>query len=66
VNLSVNRTFDLGTRRSFGLSVNVQNLLNRQHYNNPTLDPTNTNFGQIRTVNNSLMRFITFDAKFNF
>jgi len=66
VNMSINRTFNLGARRSFGLSVNVQNLLNRQHYNNPELNPTNTNFGQIRSVNNSLMRFITFDAKFNF
>jgi hypothetical protein len=66
VNLSINRTFTLTARRSFGLSVNVQNLLNRQHYGNPSLDPTSTNFGQIRSVNNSLMRFITFDLKFNF
>ena len=50
----------------FQFRVDIQNLLNRQHYANPNLDPTSTNFGQIRAVNNSVMRFITFNTKLNF
>ena len=42
----------------------MQNLLNRQHYGNPTLDPTSTNFGQVRAVTNGVMRFITFNSTF--
>lgn len=60
------RTFALGGRRTFQFRVDIQNLLNRQHYGNPTLDPTSTNFGQVRAVNNSVMRFLTFNAKFAF
>ena len=30
------------------------------------MNPTSTNFGQVRAVNNSVMRFITFNTKFNF
>ena len=39
---------------------------NRQHYNNPDLNPTSTNFGQVRSVNNGVMRFITFNSTFRF
>jgi len=46
--------------------VDVQNLLNRQHYGNPNTNPTDTNFGQIRTVNNNVMRFITFNTTMRF
>ena len=58
------RTFNLGARRTFQFRVDVQNLLNRQHYSNPELNPTSTNFGQVRTVTNDLMRFITFNSTF--
>jgi hypothetical protein len=30
------------------------------------MDPTSTNFGQIRDVNNSVMRFLTINTKFSF
>jgi hypothetical protein len=63
---NVSRTFDLGSRRSFVLRVGIQNLLNRQHYSNPELNPTNTNFGQIRGVTQAVMRFISFDTTFRF
>jgi hypothetical protein len=46
--------------------VDVQNLLNRQHYQNPEMNPTSTNFGQIGQMNNSVMRFFTFNTKFSF
>lgn len=66
VNMNVARTFDLGNRRTFQLRVDVQNLFNRQHYANPVMDPTSTNFGQVRAVTNDVMRFITFVTRFTF
>jgi len=66
LNASVARTFNLGGRRSFQFRVDIQNLPNRQHYGNPEMNPTNTNFGQIRAVNNNVMRFITFNSTMRF
>jgi hypothetical protein len=66
VHMNVARTFPLGGRRTFQFRVDIQNLLNRQHYQNPNMDPTSTNFGQIRDVNQSVMRFITFHGRFAF
>ena len=63
---NLQRTFDLGDRRNFQFQVGFQNLLNRQHYNNPDLNPTSTNFGQVRSVNNGVMRFITFNLRFTY
>ena len=63
---NVARTFDLGSRRAFVFRVDIQNLLNRQHYGNPNMDPTSTNFGQVRTVTGAVMRFITFNSTFRF
>ena len=64
VNANVARTFDLGGRRTFQFRLDIQNLLNRQHYGNPDMNPTSTNFGQVRAVNNNVMRFITFNTTF--
>ena len=66
INMSVARTFSLGGRRTFQFRTDIQNLLNRQHYANPILDPTNTDFGQVRGVNNTVMRFITFNTTMRF
>jgi hypothetical protein len=63
---NIARTFSLGGSRSFVFRVDIQNLLNRQHYGNPVLDPTSTNFGQVRTVTGAVMRFITFNATMRF
>jgi hypothetical protein len=63
---NIARTFDLGARRTVQFRVDIQNLLNRQHYGNPNLNPTSTNFGQVRSVTNAVMRFITFNLKFGF
>jgi hypothetical protein len=63
---NVARTFSLGNGRSFVFRVDIQNLLNRQHYGNPNLDPTSTNFGQVRTVTGAVMRFITFNTTLRF
>ena len=61
-NMSVARTFSLGGRRTFQFRADVQNLFNRQHYQNPDMNPTSTSFGQVRFVNNTVMRFITFNT----
>ena len=66
VNMSVARTFNLGGSRTFQFRTDVQNLFNRQHYGNPNLNPTSTEFGQVRTVNNTVMRFITFNTTLRF
>lgn len=65
-NMSVARTFNLGRSRSLQFRLDMQNLFNRQHYANPVLDPTSTNFGQVRAVNNTVMRFFTFNTTFRF
>jgi hypothetical protein len=65
-NASFARTFRLGGQRSFQFRLDVQNLFNRQHYANPELNPTSTNFGQVRAVNNNVMRFLTFNTTFRF
>jgi hypothetical protein len=66
INMGITRTFDLPGPRTFQFRVDIQNLLNRQHYQNPNLDPTSTNFGQVRAVNNTVMRFITFNSTLRF
>ena len=39
VNTNVARTFDLGGRRTFQFRMDIQNLLNRQHYAEPRPEP---------------------------
>ena len=63
---NVSRTFALGGARSSVFRLDMQNLLNRQHYQNPNMDPTSTNFGQVRGVTQGVMRFITFNMTFRF
>ena len=66
VNMGIARTFALGGGRTFQFRTDVQNLFNRQHYQNPNLNPTSTEFGQVRQVNNTVMRFITFNSTLRF
>ena len=66
LNMSVTRAVGLGHRRSLSLRVDVQNLLNRQHWQNANTNPTSTNFGKVTTVTQNYMRFFTFGAKLNF
>jgi hypothetical protein len=66
MNATVARNFSLGGGRSVQFRLDMQNLLNRQHYANPDLNPTSTNFGQIRAVNNTVMRFFTFNTTVRF
>jgi len=66
VNANFSRTFDVGGRRTIVFRLDIQNLFNRQQYSNPNLTPTSTNFGQVTTVTNDVMRFITFNTTFRF
>ena len=66
LNASFARTFRLGGRRTAQFRLDVQNLLDRQHYANPDMNPTSTTFGQVRAVNNNVMRFFTFNFTYGF
>ena len=48
------------------MRVDVQNLLNRQHWQNANTNPTSTNFGKVTTVTQNYMRFFTFGVKLTF
>jgi hypothetical protein len=65
-NANVARTFMLGGHRTFQFRLDVQNVFNRQQFGNPVLDPTSTNFGQVRTVTQAVMRFFTFNFTYRF
>ncbi len=66
VNMNVVRNFDLGSRRSLQVRMDVQNLFDSALWGNPNVDPTNTNFGKITTATNSIMRFFTFVTRVSF
>jgi hypothetical protein len=65
-NANVARTFMLGGHRTFQFRLDVQNVFDRQQFGNPVLDPTSTNFGQVRSVTQAVMRFFTFNFTYRF
>jgi hypothetical protein len=67
-NLNVSRMVKLGGERAFQVRLDVQNLFNYAAYNNPSTDPTNTNFGRVTTAVASAgaMRFFSVGARFTF
>jgi hypothetical protein len=68
VNMNVTRNFKLGSRRTFQIRMDIQNLLNYAAFNNPNTDPTNTNFGKVTTAVGAAgaMRFYNFVGRFTF
>ena len=66
MNTNIVRNFSLGGNRSLQFRLDVQNLFDAVLWNNPTMDPTNTNFGKVTGATNSIMRFFTFVWKVNF
>jgi len=66
LNTAFSRNVDMGSRRTLQLHIDIQNLLNRQHWQNANTNPTSTNFGKVTTVTQNFMRFITFGVKLNF
>lgn len=66
LNTSLTRSVRVGHNRTLQLRVDVQNLLNRQHWLNASTNPTSTNFGKVTTVSSNFMRFFTFTMHLNF
>ncbi|HUP38891.1 MAG TPA: carboxypeptidase-like regulatory domain-containing protein [Vicinamibacterales bacterium] len=66
VNTNIVRNFGIGGGRTFQFRLDVQNLFDAVLWNNPTLDPQNSNFGKVTGATNSIMRFFTFVMKVNF
>ena len=66
VNTNIVRNFRIGGARSLQFRLDVQNLFDAVLWNNPELNPTNTNFGKVTGATNSIMRFFTFVWKVNF
>ena len=64
--MNVARTFSLGGRRTFQFRSTFRICSTGSTTQNPSMNPTSTNFGQIRDVNNSVMRFFTFNTKLSF
>jgi hypothetical protein len=65
-NLSIQRNFGAGGTRTWQLRVDAQNVFNRQQWQGPNLNPTNTLFGQVTNVALNQMRFFTFGARMTF
>ncbi|HEU4890455.1 MAG TPA: carboxypeptidase-like regulatory domain-containing protein [Vicinamibacterales bacterium] len=59
VNMSIQRSFGAGGGRTWQVRFDAQNLLNRQQWLGPTLNPTSTNFGRVTTVALNQMRFFS-------
>jgi hypothetical protein len=66
VNLNLSPMIPLGGNRNFQNRLDIQNLFNRQQYQDPVLNPTSTDFGKIISVTSSSMRFFTFGGRFSF
>ena len=68
VNVNFVRNFRFGGRNTIQARMDIQNLLNYAAYNNPTTDPTNSNFGKVTTAVASAgaMRFFNFVVRFTF
>ena len=64
--MSLTRTVPMHGGRNFQLRIDVQNVLNRQHWQNANTNPTSTNFGKVTTVTQNYMRFFTFVGRVNF
>ena len=66
LNSSLTRSVDLAERRTLQLRIDVQNVLNRQHWGGANTSPTSSDFGKVTNVTGNFMRFITFGVKLNF
>ena len=67
-NMNFVRSFSIGGRRTIQARMDIQNLFNYAAYNNPSTDPTNTNFGKVTSAVSAAgaMRFFSFAMRFSF
>ncbi|MCM3878517.1 MAG: carboxypeptidase-like regulatory domain-containing protein [Vicinamibacterales bacterium] len=66
LNSTISRTFPLQGRTMFQIRLDAQNSLNRQHFANPTINPTSTDFGRVTANANTEQRFLVLIAKLTF
>ena len=66
LNMNIGRTIRLTGNKTLQLRVDALNVFNNETYDNPNLNPTSTQFGQVTGNNGTYMRFVTFVTKFDF
>jgi hypothetical protein len=66
LNSSISRTFPLKGRSRLQVRLDAANLLNRQQFANPQLNPTNTDFGRVTANANTEPRFLIVMSKLTF
>jgi hypothetical protein len=66
LNSTISRTFPLKGRMNFQVRLDAANSLNRQHFANPSLTPTATDFGRVTANANTEPRFLTLIGKITF
>ncbi len=66
LNSSISRTFPLMGRSNLQIRLDAANMLNRQQFANPQLDPTATDFGRVTANANTEPRFLILMSKLTF
>ena len=66
LNSNIVRIFPLPGRANFQVRLDAQNSLNRQHFGNPGLNPTSTEFGRVTSNANTEPRFLVLIGKITF
>jgi hypothetical protein len=66
LNSNISRTFPLRGRMNLQIRLDASNSLNRQHFANPNLNPTATDFGRVTGNANTEPRFLTLITKVTF
>jgi len=66
LNSSVSRSFPLIGRSTLQIRLDAANMLNRQHFANPQLNPTATDFGRVTANANTEPRFLILMSKVTF
>jgi hypothetical protein len=66
LNSSISRTFPLVGRSNLQIRLDAANMLNRQQFANPQLNPTATDFGRVTANANTEPRFLILMSKLTF
>ena len=66
LNSSISRSFPLKGRATLQIRLDAANLLNRQQFANPQLNPTSTDFGRVTANANTEPRFLILMSKVTF
>jgi hypothetical protein len=66
LNSSISRTFPLMGRSNLQIRLDAANMLNRQQFANPQLNPTATDFGRVTANANTEPRFLILMSKLTF